>query len=831
MGKKINLYYILLLTLFISFSYQLSKDNNDYNKLVNNYYPSQFEESIIDIKLDHFVSGSINNSTIYYKTQITKDSEGLFFDYQSEFGCIYISFQEELDINNTNPTIFCSSGENNLFYINKSEISEKDGLKKENITGLFVLIEVKSSSSELDNKIAFDFSLKVSLQKDKLNIFEVNSEHNILCKTEKINDNNYRCLFMFVNNNELSSNENLIVYSNLQSISNTLNIFADEINKEDYDNWNIENLNNSIPNNNSHFTNNNTEFSFIMLQNVTKDKYIFISVETNKKTIVELIAQKLPDDGETSYPKEKDIQIFNLRQKTTNINLNFTSLKDEVSLILTTIYGKAKINLGYNKLVDYVTDVRENKLFFVIDISICYKEDNKCKLIINNLETNDVNELGYIFSISYMKKSNNILKQMTYSKTSKWLYDNPQLPIMFYEKIPDIKNAFNVYLQFDNIPYNASINKEVVDIEAFLLKQNEIYDLKLNYNNINKHTIKIKGTFNSFLSNAYIYLSHNDMERFNIDDNPYLLIYISSNNSRILTWYDNFIFSSTISQENNLNYMSERTYHFGKVDANDKVVYRLEGKPHFHLMRLEIACNSNYLDWTVKRANEIDKYKYMTNDSDLSFVTEKWSNGRGLLTMYIERGEDIYLTIFPKKRIKDVRYSNFVFKYLNSAKNGDFKNYIVKHDSLTYDRNKQMITVNKLTNIPGAFNLIYFMKIIDEEDFMIEENINTIANIESKPFIEVKGKILDNNVNIYLSNLTNPKKTYYINIYTTIIENYFDVEYISYAGYILAKEDENADIFNEESNGGFIIASIVIASVVLFLVLLRFIWYCCKECC
>ena len=142
-----------------------------------------------------------------------------------------------------------------------------------------------------------------------------------------------------------------------------------------------------------------------------------------------------------------------------------------------------------------------------------------------------------------------------------------------------------------------------------------------------------------------------------------------------------------------------------------------------------------------------------------------------------------------------------------------------------------MITVNKLTNIPDAFNLIYFMKIIDEEDFMIEENINTIANIESKPFIEVKGKILDNNVNIYLSNLTNPKKTYYINIYTTIIENYFDVEYISYAGYILAKEDENADIFNEESNGGFIIASIVIASVVLFLVLLRFIWYCCKECC
>ena len=72
-----------------------------------------------------------------------------------------------------------------------------------------------------------------------------------------------------------------------------------------------------------HFTNNNTEFSFINIQNVTKDKYIYISVETNKETIVELIAQKLPDDGDASYPKENDIQIFNLKEKPTIINLNF----------------------------------------------------------------------------------------------------------------------------------------------------------------------------------------------------------------------------------------------------------------------------------------------------------------------------------------------------------------------------------------------------------------------------------------------------------------------------------------------------------------------------
>ena len=669
----------------------------------------------------------------------------------------------------------------------------------------------------------------MSVKKPDINILEVNSEHNILCKTEQIRDDNYRCLFMLVNN-ELSNNQNLIVYSNPQSIIDKLDIFANEINKEYYDNWDVDQLVDNIPDNKSYFTNNNTEFSFIKIQNVTKDKYIYISVETNKETIVELIAQILPEDGDASYPKENDIQIFNLKQNTTNINLNLTSINNEVTLVLTTLYGKAKINLGYKEEVDYIADIRENKIFFVIDAYKCKEANNKCKLIINNLESNDVNNIGYIFTIAYMKKSNDILKEMTYSKSSKVFYENINFPIMLYEKIPNIQNSINIYLQFYNIPFNSSVYKDIFNIEAYLLTQKELYELKLDYNNIKDHNIKIRGTFNSFLSNVYIYLSPYDMERFKIDDNPYMLIYISTTRTEIKNWYDYLVLTSTISQTNSLIHPSERTYHFGKLSGEEKIVYRLEGKPQFHLMRLEFACNSNYLGWSVKRTKEIESENYMKNDTDLSFVTEKWSNGRGLLTMYIERGEDIYLTIFPIKKIKDIKLTNFVFKYLSSGKNGDFKNYIVKHDSLTYDSNSKNLMVNKITNIPYEFDYITYIKIIDEEDLVNEENMNTIANIESKPFIEIKGKISDNNVNFDISNIIDPKKTFYINAYTTIVENYFDVEYISYAGYIIAKEDENADILNEDSYGGFIIASIVIASVVLFLVTLRFIWFCCREC-
>ena len=202
---------------------------------------------------------------------------------------------------------------------------------------------------------------------------------------------------------------------------------------------------------------------------MTKDKYIYISVETDKETIVELIAQILPESGYALFPFENDIQIFNPKENITTITLDFTSLNDEVTLILTTIYGKAKINLD-NESIDYVTDVRENKLFFVIDIENSYKGTNTFNLIINKLESDDVNKLGYIFYLSYMKKSNNILKEITYSKSSKWIYDKPQFTIMFYERIPNIQNAINVNLQFFNIPFNASINKDILVYTSLYLK-------------------------------------------------------------------------------------------------------------------------------------------------------------------------------------------------------------------------------------------------------------------------------------------------------------------------------------------------------------------------
>ena len=105
---------------------------------------------------------------------------------------------------------------------------------------------------------------------------------------------------------------------------------------------------------------------------------------------------------------------------------------------------------------------------------------------------------------------------------------------------------FNPLYQAYNNPQSISINdfhklnelgagKHVSVGRYRNIYNNQIYAIKIMEQKVFKNkTGKEKDTdYNReilILSNAYIYLSHNDMERFNINDNPYLLIYISSNN-------------------------------------------------------------------------------------------------------------------------------------------------------------------------------------------------------------------------------------------------------------------------------------------------------------
>ena len=149
--------------------------------------------------------------------------------------------------------------------------------------------------------------------------------------------------------------------------------------------------------------------------------------------------------------------------------------------------------------------------------------------------------------------------------------------------------------------------------------------------------------------------------------------------------------------------------------------------------------------------------------------------------MYIERGEDIYLTIFPKEKIDNINLSNYIFKYINSDKNSNFKNYIIKYDSLDFDKKENKVKINKLTNIPDSLNIKYYLKVINEDNYINNEIINIIAMTESN-YTTLDAEIEENGKIVFNINGSIELDTYYhINAYSIVSDNDNDFELISYS--------------------------------------------------
>ena len=782
---KLNLIisYIFFIIVNISFINCIENNKEDFKNLINNYYSSDFD-NIININIDEYRSGNITENKIdYYNISLLNDSEEIFFDYQSEYGCLHISIND-INLFNEYDFIFCSEGINSLFTLNKNDILSKiNENEKDSIKGLNIIIGVGYPNSTI-NKKDYKYSLRVSLRKPDINIFEINSEHKILCKTENINETNYKCLFIIKYDDK--DNKSLIIYPTSQIKKDKLNIYANFINKDYYNNWDKEYLINNIPNNNSNYTNYNLEQDYIYIPFFESNKYIYVSIESDFENIIEIYSQIIYENEDIKIPNINEMKIYHINN---SISLDFDSLEiKNISISLVTLNGKSSIYWEYDNSKEYITDIRENKIILNTNLESCL---NNCKLIINNINNEENNnELGYIFYILYSEKYDNNIDELLYEKSIKLSYDNINFPIMLYAQIPNISSPIDINLQFYNISeLNSTINDTIINIEVSIITLKDIYQITKDNSNISLNN-SIKGKFNSGLFASNIHLNPDEMEKFNIKENATIFIIISNNMKSNNSTIEKLILGSTISQNTNLIYSSERIYHYGQLNNEEKIIYKLRGILQYHLMKLEIGLNSDFIGWSVKR--KIDENNYKKNDTDLSFVIEKGYNGRGLITLYIERGEDIYLTFFKNNKINN-NLTNYIFKYNNAKKNNDYKNNIIKKDTLFFDENDMTIKVNKINNIQNPSNINYYLKIIKEEDYIYNELLKTIAITESPCYLNIKG-FIDNDMVIFkLENYINKNKSYNMNVYSHIITNDYNIEYISYNGIILNLEESETN--------------------------------------
>ena len=817
MGKnKITKLFFLLI--FLPF-FSSSLTNKNIAQVINDYNTYYFTEPSNYTEFDVFQEGNINiNKTVIsynYQISIKNKSElgKIFFDYQSDFGYLNISFNKGGKKN----TVFQSQEKNNFFILDLNDVLNIESW----IGDDFVVMNVQVAFDNIQPNFNFDFSLKASLKKS-INILEINSEHQILCKTEKVDkdddeDNKYRCLFVVVNKDNITNSEenekNLLLFpfinENIDDLN--LNIYADYINKTIYDNFDNETLSQLIPNNNSQYKNKiiNKTTNFIRIENITHEKYLYVSIETNKEILLEILSQEISENKnayELTNPKK--IQTISINGLNASISLDFTkSDVSECSVLLTTVYGKSTIYFEDNPNEKYTADVRENSLFLSLD-------SKKGKLILEKIDE------GHVFYITVLDKEKSVINELIYSRASRFSFNNIPEQMLFYENIPVNNDSVNINFQLYNI---LQINN-TFNICVALLSKEEMQEIKYNISKINNMTFIAEGQLSPISLSANIHLNH-DLNNEN-KSNVFIILqptFDTSNKKMIL--------GISLTKVNSLIYPSERIYYYGELNKYDRVTYKLEGNEKYHLMRLELGHNSGDINWSVKRTYE--EKNYTMNDTDLSFVIEYWHNGRELLTMYIENGEDIYLTIFKKQNIrrnKNISY-NYVFKYINAGKNGDFKNYVVKQDNLIYNEDDKAIKIYEFWNVhPKNVIMSYYMRTIQYDNYVTSETLNSISLIESKgSFLTDQAYITDeetseNLVEFYLRNSLNAMKSYFLNCYIAVIEDNNNIELLSYEGTFIEGQTIPKPII------GLIIAALCIAGIVFIILVIRFIHHCtCAE--
>ena len=213
--------------------------------------------------------------------------------------------------------------------------------------------------------------------------------------------------------------------------------------------------------------------------------------------------------------------------------------------------------------------------------------------------------------------------------------------------------------------------------------------------------------------------------------------------------------------------------------------YRLKVDKSRPLMKIEIAFNSNYLEFAISSAIS------RTNNS-LYIVNTTNARGKIILTVKPPTiNQFIVLNIFQRDRFSDHSniLDNYVFKYLNIKNDEEYIDYKILNDDGNLDITESQsgnettitCTFNKLDIEKGKANATYFFKVVDNETCNYEEAYETIAVMESPFYAVYKRNPEDTNGKITLTAKGNLSNWVILQVVAQIQKDTM-LEYVTYNG-------------------------------------------------
>ena len=311
---------------------------------------------------------------------------------------------------------------------------------------------------------------------------------------------------------------------------------------------------------------------------------------------------------------------------------------------------------------------------------------------------------------------------------------------------------------------------------------------------------------------------------------PWLFIYLTKT-SDIPDQFSKLTLEAAVAKTNNDVYTTINIYQYGKLGVDEKNVYKLKGDTIKKYLRVQFSSNSGIINYSIRRQKDED---YRKNDTSINIVKNEWINGRGLLTMKLDNGEDIYLTVFKDNSNSDINddiyLTNYVFKYVCVEKMEDYKEYRVEDDLIKYDQNKRTLTFNKIKDVQDVKNVIYFVKLIKKDNYLPNENINTIAITQSSGQSYGYENLTSENDQLVVELKDASINTaYYYSIIAQINEERI-AEYISYhsEGIInVNPDDKNDNETKDETEGpNTTVIIILIVMLIIFVIIITVLIVC-----
>jgi len=793
------------------------------------------------IQVDEFIIGNVDvsdNERIneFYEIWLPHDAETVEFDWQSSVAGLYINLGGTRSTTKNADFKLLPPGRDAILTLSKKDIIDKAKERKidipneDSLEDINLVIGIWTDKSDSINTELY--SLRVhetdETSEDSIDIIEINTDQKILCRPRILSDSIYRCLFMVIYDDDDVDLSTPIYAFGASTSHGALNyMYGNFIDRALFDEFRISELRNVIPTYETATLNSRKDgIDYIYVSKLEEEKYLYISVITDEPDDL-MIVTSMPVYNYYSF----DLFEFNPNPNTeqllscpgAQLRLVFPGI-NSVMVNIITLNGHATVSWKNDPETQFNLRGAGDR----ISLSSGKGLD---QLIIKKRVDPKVNEMedpGFIFYISYHERDPKLnFDELNYGKSLEISYKDTDLPVVLYSKILTTYRDVNVAITFrDNaIDEGGEYGYSPILISAQLVKEITIYKAKKDPDLSPPFEKSVVGHYDTALKTAQIFLSEDIIENYGIkpEDNPTLYVRVENDGEFKESVFEKFNIEAQVSGVNDGVIPVEKIYHYGRVRNTFwyNTVYRLKADKNRPLMRLQIAFNSDNLNFALSNTDE--------ERANCTFLKVEKARGKVYITLEKEKNVEIYyLYIFKNSQTQYETYlNNYAFKYINAKTMEELFDYPIYESPeisyIEYDEDGQHVincTFNKLDVELNAANITYFFKVVENMTHYYGEEMNTIAVTES-PYYTVykRNPIPDSNGKITLSAKGDLSNWVYLNVIAQVQQNNA-LEYISYNGIKIVRPPPKGEESGSDNTTLFIVGSCILILIIIALIVL-----------